>query len=919
MNNHTQVVLEMLPFACATHIDALGNTLLHAAVLKEDLSMTRSLIEAGCSARVQNNKSASPFSIAVSRDMKAFVQIFVDVDERICKETTPCGTTCLHIAARYGNIPMMQLLLRNGADLWALNQQGQSAIYQAVSSGRPAAVAYLDKQGLSLSGQAYIGYTPLLYASLQGQLEVVKSLCSSRELRHEKASTSTFPRLHLSNILHRRKPDTIRFLRPAGSSALVSDLLQQPVLDGSWLDLIPDDCQWHDGPYLNALTDQHLVRGAILHCTRVLQHQSQGNPYKRRLQRSLILPTLISALSLLGEHAESDTLNCCLECFFGYESINYWSECAHCQLCDSSLDDDLYTCCLHNSALCVDCYDQMDSGNGRHMPEGYAKLRDFENMMCPLRDVAEKLDLNIALLGLTMARLKCTSAWVLRQCVVCDALTDFLAANNKYYNASTWSHTFFKSLHEAIQAFDDEERTSIEDLASKSLTAANDNGVHQERDVFICLDDNFTYVTKDELNRLTASKEIFDVNGCLTDLYLSSLQEKYCSAEMQSNKRKLGTVNSLMRSAAIAEPSRQSPSVVKDLVSSPDDTSDRSADDPYASSSAISSIITLVHEELKIPPRDSHIMSYKYNEGKRFVQIEIRTGTDTSLHQQTLEHLSLAQDCLNTWQTDLLQQMALEKGVKSDSQATPSDREQSEDTPLHRNLGVHKLPDIHVWRIQAADGADVLVTIRCDSISADGRLFIASLRIADALHPGFALEYCKQRSELDKAYERRLKKARDRDEAGDAPDLHLWDDDYSDTDSAHDGSGTSVRDGEEQAMPGAEDDRNEEAADDRNEEADNEDEGLEESLKEEEGQEARPETPEQAEPEVKKEGTSQTPESPSWIRSLPSCIWSTSSPGPVVAPPFWGSPTSKSEEPTLQGSPSKGSKEPSSQDGKDLG
>lgn len=86
------------------------------------------------------------------------------------------GTTPLRWAVQEGHLDIIQLLLSHGADINATDEEGQTPLYQAAADGNRELVEYLLDNGadIDLSGD---GTTPLIIAScFPDRLETVKLL-----------------------------------------------------------------------------------------------------------------------------------------------------------------------------------------------------------------------------------------------------------------------------------------------------------------------------------------------------------------------------------------------------------------------------------------------------------------------------------------------------------------------------------------------------------------------------------------------------------------------------------------------------------------------------------------------------------------------------------------------------------------------
>jgi ankyrin repeat protein len=83
-------------------------------------------------------------------------------------------------AARVGNVEAVKLLLAKGAKVNTTeNKRGQNALMWAVSRKQPQVTAVLLENGADPHSRSTGGYTPLLFAAQQGDLESAKLLLAA--------------------------------------------------------------------------------------------------------------------------------------------------------------------------------------------------------------------------------------------------------------------------------------------------------------------------------------------------------------------------------------------------------------------------------------------------------------------------------------------------------------------------------------------------------------------------------------------------------------------------------------------------------------------------------------------------------------------------------------------------------------------
>ncbi len=85
----------------------------------------------------------------------------------------PAGNTLLHVAARNGNVRLLEILLKGKANPNARNRVGDSPLMLAAYNGKQPAIDFLLTAGAELN---HTGWTPLHYAVFAEQAEMVAYL-----------------------------------------------------------------------------------------------------------------------------------------------------------------------------------------------------------------------------------------------------------------------------------------------------------------------------------------------------------------------------------------------------------------------------------------------------------------------------------------------------------------------------------------------------------------------------------------------------------------------------------------------------------------------------------------------------------------------------------------------------------------------
>ena len=153
-----------------------GATALHWAVYRNDLDTAELLVEAGANVNATNDFGVMPLSLACTNGNASMIEALLKAgaDSNASLST---GETLLMTAARTGKLDAVVVLLRHGADVNAKeSSQEQTALMWALSEGHTEIARTLIEHRASVHAVTEGGFTPLLFACREGDLEATKFL-----------------------------------------------------------------------------------------------------------------------------------------------------------------------------------------------------------------------------------------------------------------------------------------------------------------------------------------------------------------------------------------------------------------------------------------------------------------------------------------------------------------------------------------------------------------------------------------------------------------------------------------------------------------------------------------------------------------------------------------------------------------------
>jgi uncharacterized protein len=164
-----------------------GATALAWAAQRDDIESANLLIRAGANANLANEYGATPLSLACAKGSVVMVEMLLQAGANP-NSALLSGETALMTATETGSLHTVNMLLDHGADVNAKEpKEGQTALMWAVA-GRHADIAQaLIEHGADVHARSRGGFTALLFAAQQGDVNSAKSLLAAGAEVNEKA------------------------------------------------------------------------------------------------------------------------------------------------------------------------------------------------------------------------------------------------------------------------------------------------------------------------------------------------------------------------------------------------------------------------------------------------------------------------------------------------------------------------------------------------------------------------------------------------------------------------------------------------------------------------------------------------------------------------------------------------------------
>ncbi|XP_060610048.2 NF-kappa-B inhibitor epsilon [Anolis sagrei] len=170
----------------------LFQTPLHLSVYLEQSLVVQALVLKGVNTALQDRSGNTPLHLACEQQSLECTQLLLiqeptSDNNRVAREAPQelqlqnwQGLTCLHISTLKGNLQLMTLLVKNGADINVQDgTSGKTPLHLAVENHDEMAVKHLLRMGAQVDAQMYNGCTPLHLAVGRKDTTIAAVLCHS--------------------------------------------------------------------------------------------------------------------------------------------------------------------------------------------------------------------------------------------------------------------------------------------------------------------------------------------------------------------------------------------------------------------------------------------------------------------------------------------------------------------------------------------------------------------------------------------------------------------------------------------------------------------------------------------------------------------------------------------------------------------
>lgn len=154
-------------------LDKQGRSLLHWAILTNNLEVAYLLIKAGISLDIRDRRGRAPLHYARSQEaIDALIAAGANANPATATSRTP-----LHAYVRSGRMDLVRALLRRGGDVHMRDASGRAALHHAAMAGQVDQIRSLvEEEGVAIEPRDKHGRFPLYYALSGNHFEAACAL-----------------------------------------------------------------------------------------------------------------------------------------------------------------------------------------------------------------------------------------------------------------------------------------------------------------------------------------------------------------------------------------------------------------------------------------------------------------------------------------------------------------------------------------------------------------------------------------------------------------------------------------------------------------------------------------------------------------------------------------------------------------------
>lgn len=202
------LVITTLVFSITSNAQSLEEVF--AAVKDGKSAEVRRLLDRGLDVNTSDANGDTLLMLATQRHDHELAGMLISRKADLSRRNR-YGDTALMMASLTGDLALVKAFVEGGA---AVNQPGWSALHYAAFGGSAPVVTYLISKGAGKNAVAPNGYTPLMLAARDGQVEAAKSLLfedADANFRNSAGETA------MVVAERRKKPEMIELLKRAGA------------------------------------------------------------------------------------------------------------------------------------------------------------------------------------------------------------------------------------------------------------------------------------------------------------------------------------------------------------------------------------------------------------------------------------------------------------------------------------------------------------------------------------------------------------------------------------------------------------------------------------------------------------------------------------------------------------------------------